>query len=1059
MKWSFRPRLALAGLGMAGWWLVAVPPATFSCPLPLARPRAAQDASANDQYNYIAGLFEKGFHDLVVPEAKKFLAAHPDHERAPLVRYRLGQSLFERKKYEEARTELSKLEPTPAGFEYSVEVSFRLGQCALELGQGAEAAKRFEKIANSGSDHYLVPAAAFFAGEAHFKAGDFAGAAKAYAIAVPQEKSEYARGALYGLCWSLYKAGQFTPATDSLRLFLKRHPDDAAAAEMQFLLGECRLRDGKPADALAAFQKVPSGEWYDDALSGAGFACADLKDDAQAAQNFLRLEQAVPDSPLLSEARLHAGIHLQRINRDDEAAAVLDRLITSNSGAAAGNAGTFIGEACYWRGLIERRRGGPAKAIPIFEKGLATKPNEELGQRLAIARADALFDAGRFEEAKEAYAKAGGASEDAAYSAAVAALNGNDPKGAAQRARECIAKFPRGKHVAGANLVLGEALFAQQKWADALPAFDLAAQAGDDSAEGKAALAPRALSRCGWCLFKLEKWKEAADRFNRVATQFPKDERAAEASFMAGRSLLRAGDAAAAEQALERHLSQFTKGEFADDARYDLAQAKKQLNKGDDAARLLSKLAQGGSKTDPSIARRAALENAELLANAGKHEDALTTLAPALAPDAPPETLRSALYAKSWSLFALKRYDEANGSLAKLLSDEKLPKEISAAALELQVSVARARKDGAAAKSAWDRMVKVAPESERTAEAALVAALALDESGDPKGGAKLLADAQPRFPKWSGRDRLAWQRVLLAQKANDPQASELSQQFMRDYSSSPFARDAAFELGEQLYAAGDFDGALANYAKAQGDGSRVADAALYKSGWCRFQKEQWNEAAELFAQVPAKYSKSPLCGESLYLAGESLYRAGSFEKALAPLDDFLKGWPKHDHRAHGLFRAGECLGELGRYEESSEQLTKLAREFPQFELKSEADLWLGRDLLAMKRTNDALARFDAVIAADRGVLAARAHLGRGEVLVAQGKLEDALGEFLKVSLLFSSEPEVARSLWLAGQCLEQMGDKEKAMARYRELIEQHSKSTEAKNARARLTELASKKGV
>jgi TolA-binding protein len=1043
-----RPLASLAGLGLAGWCIVAAPSAAFA----RATPPAAQDASANDQYNYIAGLFEKGFHELVVPEAKKFLAAHPDHERATLVRYRLGQSLFELKKYDEARAELVKLEPTPNGFEYGVEVSFRLGQCALNLGQGAEAARRFDKIANSGSDHYLVPAAAFFAGEAHFKAGDFASAAKAYALAVPQEKSEYARGALYGLCWSLYKAGQFEPATDSLRLFLKRHPDDAAAAEMQFLLGECRLRDGKPAEALAAFQKVPSGEWYDDALSGAGFACADLKDDAQAAQNFLRLEQAVPDSPLLPEARLHAGIHLQRVNRDDDAAAVLDRLL-------AGNAGAFTAEACYWRGQVERRRKGPVQAITFYEKGLAAKPNEELAQRLAIARADALFDAGRFDEAKEAYAKAGGGSDDAVYSAAVAALNGGDSKGATQRAKECLAKFPKGKHVAGANLVLGEALFAQQKWADALPPFELASQAGDDAAEGKAAIAPRAQSRCGWCLFKLEKWKEAADRFNRVATDFPKDERAAEASFMAGRSLLRAGDAAAAEQALERHLSQFPKSDLADDARYDLAQAEKQLNKSDDAARLLARLAQGGSRTDPSIARRAALENAELLANSGKHEEALLTLAPALAADAPPETTRSALYAQAWSLFALKRNDDAERSLSKLLSDDKLPKEVAAAALELQVSVARARKDGPGAHAAWERMVRVAPENERTAEAALVAALALDECGDPKSGSKLLADAQPRFPKWSGRDRLAWQRVLLAQKANDPQAKALNEQFMREFASSPFARDAAFEMGEQLYAAGDFDGALASYAKAQGEGSRVADAALYKSAWCRFQKEQWSEAAGLFAQIPAKFSKSPLCGESLYLAGESLYRAGEFEKALAPLEEFLKGWPKHDHRAHGLFRAGLCLGELGRCEESEEQLKKLAREFPQFELKSEADLWLGRDLLAMKRTNDALARFDAVIAADRGVLAARAHLGRGEALVAQGKLEDALGEFLKVSLLFSSEPEVARSLWLAGQCLEAMGDKEKAKSRYRELIEQHPKSPEAKDAKARLAELAARKGV
>jgi len=1063
----------VAGLGLAGIFVVA-PPSRASAPaIPVAAPflvqaKNAQDSAGNDEYNYIAGLFEKGFHELVITEAKKFLQAHPDHPRVPLVRYRFGQSLFEQKKFEPARTELGKLEPTPQGFEFAFEVSFRLGQCALELGQTAEAARRFDQIAARAGDHYLAPAAAYFAGEAHFKLNEFPAAAKAYAATVKNEKSEYARGALYGLCWSLYKAGEFVPAVDSLQLFLQRHPKDAAVAEMQFLLGECYLRDGKPAEALAAFQKVPQGEWYDDALSGAGFAAADSKDDAQAAQHFLRLEQATPDSPLLAEARLHAGIHLQRLGRDDDAGAVLDRLL-------AGKSEPHTAEACYWRGLVERKKGGPAKALVFFERGLAAKPQGEVATRLAHARADALFDAGRFDEAKEAYTKAAGGNEDASYSAAVAALNGGDHAGATARARECLAAFPKGKHVAAVNLVLGESLFAQKKWADALTPFELAAQDGAaqvgaaasaaaaaGSEDAKAGVAPRALSRAGWCLYRLEKWKEAAARFEKVARAWPEDERAAEASFMAGRSQLRGGDPAAAELTLEGHLQHYPKSLYADDARYDLAQAKKLLNKGDDAARLLTRFAQGGGKTDPSISRRAALENAELLANAGKHEEALQTLAPALAADAPLETQRSALYAQAWSFFGLQRADDSAKSLQKLLATDtekqKLPKEIGSAALELQVSVARAKKDGPLAQAAWRRMLEVAPDSDRSAEAAIVAALALDEAGDPKAGGALLTEALQRFPKFSGRDRMAWQRVLLAQKSNDPQLKELTAQFGRDFTGSSFAGEAAFELGEQLYVTGDFDGALASYAKAEGaEGSRVGDAALYKSGWCRFQKQEWKEAAALFAQVPVKYAKSPLCGESLYLAGESLYRAGQFEAAVAPLGEFLKGWPKHDHRAHGLFRAGLCFGELRRFDESLDALATLGREFPQFELQAEADLWRGRALLAAKRTNDALARFDAVIAADRGVLAARAHLGRGETLVAQGRNDDALGEFLKVSLLFSSEPEVARSLWLAGQCLEQLGDKEKARARYHELLDQHGKTPEAKLAKARLAELEANK--
>src|SRR5262249_39124456 len=163
--------------------------------------------------------------------------------------------------------------------------------------------------------------------------------------------------------------------------------------------------------------------------------------------------------------------------------------------------------------------------------------------------------------------------------------------------------------------------------------------------------------------------------------------------------------------------------------------------------------------------------------------------------------------------------------------------------LELQVSVARAKKDGPLAQAAWRRMVEVAPDSDRTAEAAIVASLALDEAGDAKGGVALLSDSLQKFPKFSGRDRMAWQRVLLAQKSNDPQAKEWTAQFGREFTGSTFAGEAAFELGEQLYVAGDFDGALASYTKAgSAEGSRVGDAALYKSGWCRFQKQQWKEA-------------------------------------------------------------------------------------------------------------------------------------------------------------------------------------------------------------------------
>jgi TolA-binding protein len=1016
---------------------------------------AKGEAAANDSYNFIAGLFEKGFHEQVVAEAARFLKERPDYPRLALVRYRLGQSLFELRKLKEAEAELAKLESAPADFPYAIEVQFRLAQCALARDDFAAAARRFDAIAPSG--HYLAPAAAFNAGEAHFRAGDFAAAAKAYRLAAESKDPEYAKSGLHGLGWAHYKAGDFAAAADALLLFLERHPQDDAVGEAWFLLGECRMRQEQPAEALKAYAKVASGEWQDDALSAAGFACAAQKDDARAAQWFLKLEQSTPESALLSEARLHAGIHLQKAGRDDDAAAVLDRLL-------AGDPGPFAGEACWWRGQVERRRGGPKAAVACFERGLATKPPKELEGRLALARADALFDAGEFDAAKQAYAMAGGSSEDAAYSAAVAALNSGDHSGAAQRTRELLQKFGNGRHGPAAHLVLGESLFAQKQWADALAAFEQAAQAQGDGPEGKAALRPRALSRAGWCAFKLDRFADATNHWNALVAEFPQDERAAEAGFMAGRSQLRAGDAAAAEASLQKCVEQYGRSDFGDDARYDLAQAKRRLGKHDEADALLAQLARGGGRVDPALAQRAALEVAEAHAAAGRHSDALEALAPLVHDEATPlDVRRPALYAQAWSLQALGNSGEARDALQALFATEtaqaKLDPALALPAHELATSVARAAKDPAGARQAWQRFVELAPKHERTVDVTLVAALAFAENDDARGAAALLGDALKTLPKSTpGRERLVYQRALSLQAAGETAESNQLLGSLANGGAGPLQAQAAFELGEQAYEKGDFEGAIARYAKAGADDSPVADAALYKSGWARFQQERFTDAATLFAGVVERFPKSPLAGESRFLRGEALYRAGSFEPALQSLQEFLEHHPRHEQRSNGLFRAGLAAGELGRLDLTFETLTRLQREFPDFALKAEADLWLGRALLARERTNDALAKFDAVLQADRGVLAARAHLGRGDALQAQGRLDDALSEFLKVALLFDTPPEVARALWGAGQCLEAQGDVAKAKARYVELLEKHAATPEAKSAQERLRALEAKKG-
>jgi len=98
-------------------------------------------------------------------------------------------------------------------------------------------------------------------------------------------------------------------------------------------------------------------------------------------------------------------------------------------------------------------------------------------------------------------------------------------------------------------------------------------------------------------------------------------------------------------------------------------------------------------------------------------------------------------------------------------------------------------------------------------------------------------------------------------------------------------------------------------------------------------------------------------------------------------------------------------------------------------------------------------RIARVVARDKTVLAARARLEIGRLALEAGSAEEALAEFLKVALLFADSEEVSEALYLAGSALERMGDRDKAEAQYRELIEKHPKTEAAARAQQRLGEL------
>jgi TolA-binding protein len=151
-----------------------------------------------------------------------------------------------------------------------------------------------------------------------------------------------------------------------------------------------------------------------------------------------------------------------------------------------------------------------------------------------------------------------------------------------------------------------------------------------------------------------------------------------------------------------------------------------------------------------------------------------------------------------------------------------------------------------------------------------------------------------------------------------------------------------------------------------------------------------------------------------------------------------------------LFRLGLASGRLEDWNTAERALSELARGWPDFAQRAEAELWRGRALLTLGRERPAIQAFERAVAADAGRIAAQARLELGRIDQQGGRHDEALSQFLKVALLYGHEQEVAEALFRAGECLAAQGAEEQALEQWRELCREHPETSWAKEARRRL---------
>ncbi len=1006
-------------------------PSSLPVLLSLVRLFLAVPDDVDDRYRFVAGLYEKGLYDLTVKEAKSFLEEHSDHPKADLTRYRLASALFELNKLEEA-TPLYRLLSGRPGFEFQAEACLRLGQCELSAKRYEPAVTAFEKCLGLGKDYLKAPAT-FLTGEAEFRREKFAPAEARYAEALrlaPQ--GEHARDAAYGLAWCAFRLEKYDVAVERIEDFLKGHRNDPLDQELRFLLGEAHLEAGRPKEALTAYRTVNEGPFEDAALRGAGFSLAALGDHAGAAREFGSLLERFPKSRFAAEAALHRGIELLEAG---DAPGAIEALALPAVGDGA--------DALYYRARAKAKEGRKEEALADLERALQSKPSDDLAERIQVARGDVLFDLNRPADSMKAYERSG--SDYALHAAAVASLNAGRPEEAIRLAQKLLSDHPSSPYAAQAQLALGEALLSEKKYGEAEQAFSAAADAGGSKADP--ARRTRARSRIAWCRYLQNDAAKAARLFTEVAREAPQGPEAEEAVFMAGRAFEAAGSPEPAAKAWNRYLEQYPQGS----RRAEVLLGLSRVEQGPKASSRLEAIVDRHS--DSPLAAQALYDLAERLYAEKKRDEAEARYRELLSKFPKSDLAPPSRYGLAWCLYEGERFAEAATALEEVaISGSPLIKpDLKISSLELYVwSTCKAR-DAARAAAAFRAFSGACDDEARRFRAARTTCQLLKAAGQPDDARAVLDEASRGATSREVRAGVAVERAYLA--LDEKKVDEAEAQVRAALGLTPddaSLLEACFFVGEAFFEAGNDAKAIELYRPAAGTPGPIASRALYKEGFARLRQNDLEGAARCFRSLVESDPKSDLYGEGLFLLGESLFRLERFDEAASSLGKLRKEAPKHEVMPKALFRLGIALCKIQKWSEAEAALSDLARGYAGFENGVEAELWRGRALAAHDNRRGARQALDRVIQKDHGVLAAQARLELGKLLLKSGDAEEALSEFLKVSVLYAHDAEVTEGLFLAGKCLESMGDTAKARSQYQEIHDKHATSSFADAARERL---------
>jgi len=269
---------------------------------------------------------------------KEVVYLFPNFSRVDEACYLMGESFYRADDYDNAREAFTRLVNTYPNSGYQKKALFRLETVAHKQERYTEAIFYHQKILMLFPDAEFIDNANYIGGICRYSIGEFDEAAEVL-DKIPAT-SEFYGFAQYTKALCLIQKDDLQGAIEQFKKILTIKETESTTRALKDLarltLGRLYYELGNFEDALAQYKDIPSSdnENYDDAILGIGWVYIKQNDYGKAEKYFKKIVSEMPQSDLLTEARLSLGHCYLGESKYDDAINIYKYIMEHNSLAA-----------------------------------------------------------------------------------------------------------------------------------------------------------------------------------------------------------------------------------------------------------------------------------------------------------------------------------------------------------------------------------------------------------------------------------------------------------------------------------------------------------------------------------------------------------------------------------------------------------------------------------------------------------------------------------------------------------------------------------------------------